>query len=407
MIAALLFAGCKKKEDPMASNKVGIMDETVKGIDLTRVEISGTYSYLTSLDAIYVLVGTSNDMSDAMAFESVLSGKSFTADVTGLKENTNYYYRYRFVSMGTEQESEAVKSFTTTGYSVPAVTTAEVSEITVFSAKCGGEVTDDGYLEVTARGVCWGTSPNPTVSDSHTTDGSGTGSFTSSITGLTENTTYYVRAYATNAKGIGYGEQKSFSTGGGVDLGLPSGLLWATCNVGADSPEDYGWYFMWGSVTVGGDPDCSWANCPGNGGSSYYNETAFSTWRTTHLTNNVLNPEVDAATANWGGGWRMPTKEEWQELYDNTTSTWTIENGVYGRKFTSKADSSKYIFLPAAGDRYGTSLYYAGSYGYYWSSAPYSSNTSGAYGLYFYSGDVNPQYNICRYFGYTVRPVCQ
>ena len=305
IIAAALFVGCGKKVDPTANNKVGIMDETVKEIDPTRVEISGTYSYLTSLDAIYVLVGTSNDMSDAMAFESMLSGKSFTADVTGLKGNTNYYYRYRFVSMGTEQESEAVKSFAAREY---------------------------------------------------------------------------------------------------VDLDLPSGLLWAKCNVGADSPEDYGWYFMWGGVTEGGDPDCSWANCPGNGGSSDYNATAFNTWEAANLTNDVLNSGVDAATANWGGGWRMPTTGEWKELYDNTTCTWTTENGVAGRKFTSKADSSKYIYLPAAGRRYGTSLD-AGSLGIYWSSSLLSSRPDRAYYMYFNSGDVYPQTFNPRYIGFTVRPV--
>ena len=190
-----------------------------------------------------------------------------------------------------------------------------------------------------------------------------------------------------------------------VDLGLPSGLLWATCNVGADFPEGYGWYFMWGSTTNGGDSNCSWANCPGNGGNSSYNETAFNTWKSSNLTNNVLKPEVDAASVNWGGGWRMPTVVEFKELYDNTVCTWTTENGVNGRKFASRTDAAKYIFLPAASLRNGTDVNYAGSYGDYWSSSLCWFALSGAYRMEFTSGDVDPQDDIHRFLGLTVRPV--
>lgn len=98
------------------------------------------------------------------------------------------------------------------GAGLPTVTTSPVTDITTTSATCGGNVTDDGGAEVTARGVCWSTSQNPTVSDSHTEDGTGTGTFTSAITGLTPNTTYYVRAYATNEAGTVYGEEVSFTT---------------------------------------------------------------------------------------------------------------------------------------------------------------------------------------------------
>ena len=98
---------------------------------------------------------------------------------------------------------------------VATVITGDVTDITQTTAVCGGEVKSENGWAVTERGVCWSTSQNPTVSDSHTTDGSGTGSFTSSITGLTVNTTYYVRAYATNSAGTSYGEQRTFTTQGG------------------------------------------------------------------------------------------------------------------------------------------------------------------------------------------------
>ena len=190
-----------------------------------------------------------------------------------------------------------------------------------------------------------------------------------------------------------------------VDFGFPSGTLWATCNVGADSPEDYGWYFMWGSTTNGGDSDCLWRSCPGNGGDYSYNATAFNTWKLSNLTNNVLKPGVDAASVNRGGDWRMPTSAQFEELYNNTVCTWTTENGVNGCKFVSKTDAAKYIFLPAAGYREGLSVWNAGSRGRYWLSSLDSSDPSCAYRMCFTSGPVSQQNSDWRYYGCTVRPV--
>ena len=138
---------------------------------------------------------------------------SFTSNITGLNPLTTYYVRaYATNSAGTTYGNQV--SFTTIE-ALPVVTTSAVSNITVdgsyINATCGGNVTDEGAYAVTARGVCWSTSQNPTVSDSHTTDGSGLGSFTSNITGLTSGETYYVRAYATNSAGMAYGNQVSLT----------------------------------------------------------------------------------------------------------------------------------------------------------------------------------------------------
>jgi uncharacterized protein (TIGR02145 family) len=140
---------------------------------------------------------------------------SFTSNITGLTANTPYYVRaYATNSAGTSYGSQV--NFTTTGSgTAPTVTTASITNITETTATGGGDVTVEGSSPVTARGVCWSTSSDPAISDNHTADGSGTGSFTSNITGLTANTPYFVRAYATNSEGTSYGSQQSFTTTGG------------------------------------------------------------------------------------------------------------------------------------------------------------------------------------------------
>lgn len=155
-----------------------------------------------------------------------------------------------------------------------------------------------------------------------------------------------------------------------VDLGLPSGTLWATMNVGANSENDYGLYFQWGDTegytasqvgTGEGKKAFSWDDYKWteDGGStmSKYNETDGKT---------VLDFEDDAAAASWGGGWEMPTNTQFRELVDNTDNEWAVVNNVNGYKFTNKTDSSKYIFLPAAGDCEVGSVWGVGSEGLYW-----------------------------------------
>ena len=142
----------------------------------------------------------------------------FTSNLINLTENTTYYVRaYATNEKGTAYGEE--KSFKTVekepeepAVQLPTVTTNDISNITINSAVCGGNVTSDGNGTVTARGVCWSTSPNPTINDNKTSSGSGIGTFTFNLTNLTGVTTYYVRAYATNEKGTAYGEEKIFMT---------------------------------------------------------------------------------------------------------------------------------------------------------------------------------------------------
>ena len=204
------------------------------------------------------------------------------------------------------------------------VTTAEPTDITTNSATCGGNVasSDGNYVFVILKGICWSTNPNPTFNDNYIEAGNGLGNFYVSMTELTPGITYYVRAYAVTADGTYYGEQKTFVTsqaGVWVDLGLPSGTLWATCNVGANAPEEYGDYFAWGETQ---SKDYyywdTYQYCMGSSATmtKYCNKSNYGyNGFTDNLT--TLLPEDDAATANWGTDWRMPTRDEWDELFQN------------------------------------------------------------------------------------------
>ena len=188
-----------------------------------------------------------------------------------------------------------------------------------------------------------------------------------------------------------------------VDLGLPSGTLWATCNIGASSPEDYGNYYAWGETSTKGTYDWStykYANGDKDKLTKYCNDSdKGNNGFTDNLTE--LQPSDDPATANWGSGWRTPSKAQWDELLKNTTNKWTTRNGVSGRLFTSKKNGQT-LFLPAAGARWGSELSVALSS--YWSRSLDAGSPNGAWSLGFYSGDCGMSYNY-RYDGQSVRPV--
>ena len=180
-------------------------------------------------------------------------------------------------------------------------------------------------------------------------------------------------------------QQQGISTSKKVDLGLS--VYWADWNVGASSPEGYGDYYAWGETNA----------------KSSYTEDNSSTFGKSKGSI-AGNSTYDVASAEWGGSWRMPTKDEFQELMDRCTWTWTTYKGVDGYKVTGPNGNS--IFLPAAGWRGGTSLYGKGARGYYWSATPYEGGTGYAYGLDF-GGDGRGSNWSGRYDGRSVRPVSE
>jgi len=186
---------------------------------------NGTSKESQTFSAFGVCYGTSHNPTTS-GYQIGNSGTfnsygTFNGQITGLTTNTIYYVRgYATDNLATAYGSEM--SFTTAGNPVT-VTTTSVSSITSTSVSCGGTVTDIGIAPILARGVCWSTNQNPTIADSKTSNGSGTGTFTSNITGLSLGNTYYARAYATNSDGTTYGNQITFtlfyigqSYGGGI-----------------------------------------------------------------------------------------------------------------------------------------------------------------------------------------------
>ncbi len=281
--------------------------------------------------------------------------------------------------------------------SAPTVTTTAASNIGSNTATSGGNVTNDGGATVTARGVCWNTSSSPSTANSHTTDGSGTGSFVSNLTGLTQNTLYYVRAYATNSVGTTYGNQVSFTTSSSFTCGssltinhLVSGGVapvsktvtygtvtnipgetskcWITSNLGADHPAtakndateaSAGWYWQF-NRKQGFKHDGT-------------TRTPNTTWITSISENLDWQSSNDPCALELGSGWRIPSYTEWNNVY--TTGGWTDWNGPWNSGLKMHAAGT-------LGYSDG-SLSLRGSTGYYWSSTQY--DASGGWHLAFSS----------------------
>ena len=193
-----------------------------------------------------------------------------------------------------------------------------------------------------------------------------------------------------------------------------NGPYWATTNIGAEEPEDYGYYFWWGDTVGYKRENDEWVATDGSSSDFSFGSSNTPTygkdvaalqnegWIT---ADGVLASEHDAAHIHWGGNWRMPTYAEFSALISNCTTTWTTRNGVYGRLVTGKGTyADRSIFLPAAGEGAGSGLYDPGSDGYYWSSTPDSGNSDYAWGLYVSSSSFGRSLNYRKY-GQSVRPV--
>ncbi len=402
------------------ANKAGTIS-TFEAMDVTKT--SALLCGSINENVTYTEKGFYYGEDHSVENKQIVSGYSigeFTYKLTNLEMDKPYYYKAYMVKVGGETVFGELVSFTTLGddggddngnddngnddnggeieHEKPSVSTSSVSDITQTSARCGGNVTSDGGATVTAKGVCWSTSQNPTINSNKTNEGSGTGSFTSNITGLNHNTTYYVRAYATNSEGTSYGEVKSFTTEDKpstgeingheyVDLGLPSGLKWATCNVGASSPEMPGGYYAWGELET----------------KDYYGSENCLTYGV-EMDDISGDPAYDVAAANWKSTWRMPKPIEISELFSNCSEESVEINGRKCTKLTSYINGNS-IILPCTGWINGTNNAYYNNYGRYWSSTPsyYASNSHAIS----FTDNSSYQNQDARYWGLSIRPVSE
>lgn len=295
----------------------------------------------------------------------------------------------------------------------PIVETKTVVDITVTTAKVVGNIVTDGGSEVTAKGVCWAKTQNPTIENDNTNAGAGVGEFLVEIKGLESGVTYYVRAYATNEVGTSYGEEKCFTTleiddeepgepetpeepegtiNGFeyVDLGLPSGLKWATINVGATEPDEVGSYYAWGEIKAKDE---------------FYADNSLTYGMP--LGDFSGNPEYDVAAASWGSTWRMPTEAEVIELKDNCILEWTVIGITPGCKVTGP--NGNHIFMPSGGFATATTIDFIDSEAAYWTSTPDTSNGDLGFAsfIYFYNNNYSNRGWMSRYAGILVRPVSE
>ena len=298
----------------------------------------------------------------------------------------------------------------------PEVNTNDIKKVEENSAIINGSLSRDGGSPIIEYGFVYSTQTDPTISDSKVTSNAGLGNFTCTITGLSTETTYYVRTFATNATGnTGYGTALSFKTispttsdpsglcngYGYVDLGLS--VKWATHNIGATNPEDYGDYYAWGETTT--KNAFSWENY------AWYNatDTTITKYCVSYKYGEVdekiiLEPEDDAAHTHWKDQWRMPTNEEWNELRTECEWHWTTINNINGYKIVGKNGNS--IFLPSAGYQLNEKTIDKASVGYYQSSSLYLNQSQYAYGINFSTKYIDIYYNG-RYCAQSIRPVCE
>ena len=398
-----------------------ITAETVYGYAATASESSGSIT-LTYATISYTLNVGTNQASNTDIANTVIRVSATGISANGYIDYTGAQSSVEILvpagvnptaacQSGAPSANEYAESITvdTTNHTIAAVYSTEVLTISIMKDAGDGDLSTCS-VAVTNGGTTLGTLTNasPTLKIAYGINYTCT---PSALAGYTAPAAVTKNWADTTAKSLTfeYEEQAGF-----VDLGLPSGKKWAIGNIISDGnggykvgeETDFGAYFSWGNIVPhfsanGSTFDDSYDFGTSNSGP--YASTPGASVGANIPTNDAQH---DAALALLGSPWHLPTKEDFQELYDNTDNEWVADfngTGVAGRKFMKKTDHSVYVFFPAAGNGYGTSLSGRGSNGYYWSGSWVSADR--AYLLVFASSSVNPQYSYYRYYGRSVRAV--
>ena len=420
----LLLFSCGPQENP-DPGVLSVTTGTVTNITTTTATCSGnvTSDGGSSVTARGVCWSTSQNPTTSNSKTTNGTGVgSYTSNITGLSPNTTYYVRaYATNSEGTAYGEQ--KTFSTNAQqATPSVTTGDITNITTTTASCSGNVTSDGGAAIIASGVCWSTSENPTTSNSKTTNGTGLGTYTSNITGLSPNTTYYVRAYATNSQGTAYGEQRTFRTLTASDIEYGSftdsrdGIVYKTVTIGEQ---------VWMAENLAYLP-----SVVGPATESYtapyyyvygYDGTSVATAKATtnYQTYGVLY-NWPAALSACPPGWHLPSDAEWKqlEMYLGITSAqadatgWrgTAEGGKLKEEGTTHWDSpntgatnsSGFTALPGGYRLLHGPFNFIGSDGNWWSSTQHGTDNAWYRYLSYDNSTVDRDYDNKAY-GFSVR----
>jgi uncharacterized protein (TIGR02145 family) len=413
----LIFASsCKKDDDDNGNgNNTGIPVLSTTAItDITQTTAKSGGNITSDGGAPITVHGVcwstnENPTIDDNKTEDGTGAVSFTSSVTGLEPNTTYYLRaYATNSAGNGYGS--TMSFTTQAR-FPVLSTREVTDITENSATSGGNITDDGGAPITVHGVCWSTNENPTIDDNKTEDGTGAGSFTSSVTGLEPNTTYYLRAYATNSAGTSYGSTMSFTTqegsSGSTFTDPRDGKVYQTVVIGNQEwmAENLA-YLPSVNMVADGSEDAL--------GYYYYvygydgTNVAEAKATDNYATYGVLYNWTAAMNA-CPDGWHLPSDAEWTELTDylggesvaggklkeTGTTHWASPN-------TGATNETGFTALPG-GFRYNSGAFdNIGSNGYWWSATEGNATNAWNRDMFYLGSDVG-SYSSNKDVGFSVR----
>ena len=374
--------------DPEPTSVPSVTTDPVTNVTATSATGGGTVTSDGGSTIVErgVCWNTSSDptITDNLTNEGSGTG-TFTSAITGLTENTTYSVR-AYAKNSTGVGYGETISFTTSGDGgLPAVTTSAVSDITNESAVCGGNVTSDGGAPWVAGGVCWSTSPNPDKSDSHSLDINNTGSFTSSITGLTASTKYYIRAYATNSNGTSYGSEVSFTTkgSGSAVCDYETSITYGGQTYEIEGIGDQCW--MIDNLNIEIIPGNSWCydddpeNC-----ATYGRLYDWETIMDGAVSSNSVPSGVQGICPV---GWHIPSEGEWRIL--RSELQWSGGFGFPGLSSGLRNPDGSYSSL--------------GSMSFWWSSTEYELDNSQVWYSFTQQGQFNGIETTSKDHGFSVR----